>query len=74
MIPSATFEQIAGHLPRSITLIVVAEAGAGDQAHCRVADRCCVAVAALEAEIGGPADAQARTNSGRCTRLVESGG
>ena len=58
LIQSATFEQIAGHLSESITFVVVAEVAAGDQAHRRVCRRCGVAVAALQAEIGGPADAE----------------
>src|SRR5690242_3669374 len=55
---SATFEQIATHLSKSITFIVVAEAGAGDYAQCYVVARCAVAVAALQVEIGGAADAK----------------
>src|SRR5215813_15616589 len=58
MIQSATFKQIAGHLSESITVIVMAEAGAGKKAHRRVVVRCELAVAALQVEIGGPAVAK----------------
>ena len=58
LIQSATFEQIAAHLSESITFIVVTEAGAGDHVQCRVVEWRGVAVAPLEVEIGGPADAE----------------
>src|SRR6516225_9463221 len=58
VLQSATFEQIARHLSKAITFIVVAKAGAGDHVQCRVVEWCGVAVAALEIEIGGPADTE----------------
>ncbi len=73
VIQSATFEQIARHLSESITLLVVTEAGTGDQAQCRVAHRSGVAVAALQAEIDGPADAERVQDYRRCTWPGPSG-
>src|SRR5262245_33528700 len=58
VIQSVRFEQIAGHLSESITLIEVAEVAAGDQTHCRVVRWCSVAVAVLQPEIDSPADAE----------------
>src|SRR5215510_9539993 len=58
VLQSVTFKQIAGHLCESVTFIVVAEPGAGDQARGGVIERREVAVAALQAEIGGPAVAE----------------
>src|SRR5215831_19148370 len=58
MIPLATFEQIAGHPSKPISLIVLTEADAGDYAHCRAVVRCGRAIAAFQADIGGPEDAE----------------
>jgi hypothetical protein len=46
-----TLDQVAGHLYETVAFLVVAEAGAGDPAHCHVTLRSGVAVATLQAEI-----------------------
>src|SRR5579859_4846026 len=47
----AAFDQITSGLSESVTRVVVAEAGTADEPDRRIVRSCCVAVAALQAEI-----------------------
>src|SRR5262249_14659162 len=55
---SATFEQLAGQLSKSIAFIIVTEARAGDHGRYRVVQRVSFGVAVLQAEIDGHAGAE----------------
>src|SRR5262249_48663214 len=56
VLQAAMLDQIAGHLCESIAFIVLAEAGASDETHGRVAKWRGIAVAALQTEIDRSAD------------------
>ena len=58
VVQAAALDQVAGHPGEAIAAVVVAEARAGDHARGGVAHRRGGAVAVLEAEVGGAADAE----------------
>ena len=69
---SATLEQIAGHPCRVDSLHRSGRSARWRSSPLPRSSRCGVAVAVLQAEIGGPADAERVQDFRRCTRPVQS--